>query len=73
MVRMNITIPDRIAEKLSKFNNKSRFIAAAVEEKISAQEKKQMMEQLLQDYKKMAVEEKALMKDWQAVDVEGWE
>jgi len=73
MVRMNITIPDRVAQKLSKVNNKSRFIAEAVEEKITAQEKHQMMLTLSQEYEEMAIEEKASMKDWEVIETEGWE
>ena len=39
MVRFNITVPDKIAQKLTKIGNKSRFISEAVEEKIKAQNK----------------------------------
>jgi metal-responsive CopG/Arc/MetJ family transcriptional regulator len=73
MIRMNITLPDRVAQKLNKVNNKSRFIAEAVEEKMVVQEKQKTMEVLSQQYKEMAVEEKASMKDWEMVDTEGWE
>ena len=38
MVRMNITMPERVAQKLDKVKNKSRFIAEAVEEKMNALE-----------------------------------
>ena len=56
MVRMNITMPERIVQKLSKVKNKSRFIAEAVEEKIKAQEKKSFLVKLEQEYKEMADE-----------------
>ena len=75
MVRMNITMPDRIAQKLGKVKNKSRFITEAVEEKIKNQEKQELLTQLEEDYKEMAKEkeESEVMKDWESVDLEGWE
>ncbi len=57
MVRMNITMPERGARKLSKFKNKSRFIAEAVEEKIAIQEKERTEQLLQESYKKAAKED----------------
>jgi len=73
MVRMNITMPERVARKLSKFKNKSRFIAEAVEERIAVQEKEQMEQLLRESYKKAAKEDAILMKDWDALAGDGIE
>ncbi|MBF0531569.1 MAG: hypothetical protein HQL23_00550 [Candidatus Omnitrophica bacterium] len=73
MVRMNITMPDRIAQKLSNINNKSRFIAEAVEEKIDTQEKQILFAALSQEYKQMSMRQKTFIKDWQKIETEGWE
>lgn len=73
MVRMNITMPERVARKLSKFKNKSRFIAEAVEERIAVQEKERMEQLLQESYKKAAKEDAILMKDWDALAGDGIE
>ena len=73
MVRFNITVPDRIAQKLTKVGNKSRFISEAVEEKIKTQEKERRMITLAQEYKEMASEQEEFMKDWSVTETEGWE
>lgn len=75
MVRMNITMPDRVAQKISKFKNKSRFITEALEEKIVREERKQLEKELIESYKKMAEdpEEIELMKDWDCTTGDGIE
>jgi len=73
MVRFNITVPDRIAQKLTKVGNKSRFISEAVEEKIKTQEKETRMITMAQEYKEMASEQVEFMKDWSVAETEGWE
>ena len=72
MVRMNITMPERVAQKLDKVKNKSRFIAEAVEEKMNALEKQKLLARLEEEYKEMAKESMTIMKDWEVVDREGW-
>lgn len=73
MVRMNITMPERVVRKLSKVKNKSRFIAEAVEEKIEVQEKKQLLDRLAGEYQEMARDDRQAMKDWDALAAQGWE
>jgi UDP-N-acetylglucosamine 2-epimerase len=73
MVRFNITVPDRIAQKLTKVGNKSRFISEAVEEKIKTQEKETRMITMAQEYKEMASEQVEFMKDWSVAETEGWD
>lgn len=73
MVRLNITIPDRLAQKLKKVSNKSRFISEAVEEKMEAEEKQKIQLALSKEYKEMATEEKTSTQDWDAIETEGWE
>ena len=73
MIRMNITMPERVARKLSKFKNKSRFIAEAVEERIKVQERKQLLDRLAGEYQEMAQDDRQAMKDWDAVAAQGWE
>ena len=71
MVRMNITLPEKVVRKLSKFKNKSRFIAEAVEEKISAQERRTLIDKMSGEYKQMAKEQGT--DDWDRIATDGWE
>ena len=73
MVRMNITLPEKVAQKLNKFKNKSRFIADAVEEKIKFQERHKLLDKMTLEYQQMAKENKQGMNDWDAIAAAGWE
>ena len=72
MVRINITLPEKVAQKLNKFKNKSRFIAEAVEEKIKHQEQRKLLDKMTLEYQQMAKDKQGL-NDWDSIAAEGWE
>ncbi|MDE2143359.1 MAG: hypothetical protein KGJ84_13200 [Elusimicrobia bacterium] len=52
--RMNITLPEPLAKKLDKLDNKSAFIARAVVERLEALRKAEFRRRLIQGYKEAA-------------------
>ena len=72
MVRLNITLPDDIAEKIANKPNKSRFIAEALKEKIEREKKKQIENLLLEGYSATSEENEKLQDDWEITDTENW-
>ena len=51
MKRLNITIPERVAEAIEVYENKSRFITEAIIEKINKDKKKKLDNLLIEGYK----------------------
>ncbi|MBN1294841.1 MAG: hypothetical protein JXB48_23595 [Candidatus Latescibacteria bacterium] len=73
MTRLNITLPDDIAEEIAHVRNKSRFIAEALKEKIE-REKKGKIENLMWDgYKATSEEDAGLQDDWESTGLEKWD
>lgn len=70
--RLNITLPEKIAEALEEYNNKSRFIAEALVEKIQRDKKEKMDRLLVEGYKKEGQKDKAIDRDWEKITMEGW-
>jgi len=70
--RLNITLPEKIAEALEGYNNKSRFIAEALVEKIQRDNKEKIDRLLAEGYKKEAQQGKAIDRDWEAITMVGW-
>jgi metal-responsive CopG/Arc/MetJ family transcriptional regulator len=73
MKRLNITLPDEIAEKIANKRNKSRFIAEALKEKIKREKQKEIERLLLEGYKATSKEDAKLQADWEKAEIEGWE
>ena len=74
MIRMNITMPEEVVQKLEKLRNKSRYITEAVKEKLRNDEMKKLKEELVEGYKAMNGKEyRKELKDWDAISAEGWE
>ncbi len=73
MKRLNITIPEKVDQELSKYPNKSRFIAKAVKEKIKRDNKKQLDLELTAAYKNSNEEDKKIDQEWSDATIEGWE
>lgn len=71
--RLNITIPEDIAKKLDKVSNKSRFIAEAVKEKLDELEMQELEGLLIEGYKAVKEEDRAVNKEWEEITLEGWE
>ncbi|MDD5746521.1 MAG: hypothetical protein PHO30_04570 [Candidatus Omnitrophica bacterium] len=73
MTRMNITLPVEIARKLATKQNKSRFIAEALQEKLERERHNRLEALLLEGYRATAKEEAQLNNDWEKSGMEGWE
>jgi metal-responsive CopG/Arc/MetJ family transcriptional regulator len=73
MKRLNITLPENVDKELSKYKNKSRFIAEAVKEKIERERKKKLNIELTQAYRDANEEDQKIEKDWSDATNEGWE
>jgi len=55
--RLNITMPENVAKKLTKIKNKSCFIVQAIEEKMKRDEMEKLKNELIEGYKAMSDEE----------------
>jgi len=73
MKRLNITIPDEIAKDLVSIPNKSRYIAAALKEKIEKEKKQKLDALLCEGYQATKEEDKTLNEDWEKATLEGWD
>ena len=72
MKRLNITLPERVAEAIETYENKSRFIADAIIEKIEKEKKEQLDTLLVEGYKSECSEDKKISKEWEAATLERW-
>lgn len=70
--RLNITLPEKIAEALTEYNNKSKFIAEALEEKIKKDKKEKLDARLIEGYKNEYGSDKKINKDWEDATLESW-
>lgn len=73
MTRLNITLPDEIAEQLAEKHNKSRFIAEALEEKLEREKRKKIERLLREGYKANSKEDRKLNVDWEKASLEKWD
>jgi len=75
-VRLNITIPEELARQLEKLvgpRNKSHFIAEALKQRIGEIQEEELNKILEEGYKARKQESLSIAKDFEAVDVEGWD
>lgn len=73
MTRLNITLPDEIARRLTSKHNKSRFIAEALKEKFERERRKEIERLLMEGYKTTSTEDKKLNTEWERVGLERWD
>jgi len=76
MVRLNITIPEDLAHKLNKMvgaRKKSQFISEALKEKIEKIQNEEIQKALEEGYKSRKNESLLIAKDFESVDLEGWD
>jgi len=76
VVRMNITLPQELAEELEKIagsKKKSRFITNSLEEKIAKMRADEIQRLLEEGYKARRKEGLEIAKEFEAVDLEGWD
>jgi metal-responsive CopG/Arc/MetJ family transcriptional regulator len=76
VVRRNITIPEELARQLNKLvgpRNKSHFIGEALRQRIREIQEQELNKILEEGYKARKEEGLSIAKEFEAVDVEGWD
>ena len=74
-VRMNITLPEELAQKLDELaghKKKSQFIAEALRQKMEQLQNAQLQSLLEEGYKSTKQESISMAKEFEAIDLEGW-
>lgn len=75
-VRLNITLPKDIVKHLDKLTGKkgkSSFIAECIRKRIEQIEKEKLQNLLTEGYKNTKSESVELAKEFEIVDLEGWD
>ena len=75
-VRLNVTLPEELARKLDNLagsRNKSRFIAETLRQRIEEIQNEQLQMLLEEGYKSARQESINLAKEFEFVDLEGWD
>jgi metal-responsive CopG/Arc/MetJ family transcriptional regulator len=75
-VRMNITLPKDLANELDAFaspREKSRFIAESLRDRLSRLRREKLEKDLEAGYRARAQEARSLAKEFENVDLEGWD
>ena len=75
-VRLNITIPEELARQLDRIvgtRGKSRFIAETLRKRIQEIEEQKLQQMLEEGYKARKKESQSIAKEFEAVDLEGWD
>ena len=72
MKRLNITLPEEIAQEIKYIPNKSGFISEAVKEKLERINKEKLDKLLIEGYKATRKEDKELNQEWEKITLEGW-
>ena len=75
-VRMNITIPEDLADQLDKLiepRKKSQFITEALKQKIGKIQYEKLQKALEEGYKARKQESHSFAKEYESIDLEGWD
>ena len=72
MKRLNITLPEEIAQEIKDIPNISGFIAVAVKEKLDRINKEKLDKLLIEGYKATRKEDKEINREWEKITLEGW-
>jgi len=76
VVRMNITLPEDLANTLDRLTGsrkKSQFITEALKEKIEKIHHKELQKILEEGYKARKRESHSIAKEFESIDLEGWD
>lgn len=76
MVRMNITIPEDLARQLDQLvasRKKSRFITETLKERVRQIEEEKLQKMLEEGYKRRKEESLSISRDFETIDLEGWD
>jgi len=72
MKRLNITLPERVAEAIEVYQNKSKFISEAIVEKIEKDERQKLDILLVEGYKNERGADRKINKEWETATIERW-
>ena len=75
-VRLNITLPKELAQALDNLagpRKRSRFISEAIRQQIQQMQKEELEKLLEEGYRATRKESLALAKEFEAIDLEGWD
>ncbi len=72
MKRLNITLPEEIAQEIKHIPNKSNFISEAVKEKLERINKEKLDKLLIEGYKATRKEDKEINQEWEKITLERW-
>ena len=75
-VRLNVTLPEELARQLDNLagpKKKSRFIAETLRQRIEKIKNEQLQMLLEEGYKSVKQESLAIAKEFEFVDLEGWD
>ncbi|MCL4415892.1 MAG: ribbon-helix-helix domain-containing protein [Actinobacteria bacterium] len=72
MKRLNITLPERVAEAIEVYQNKSKFIAKAIIEKIKKDNEEKLDALLIEGYKNSLNDDKKINQEWEDAALERW-
>ena len=70
--RLNITLPEEVAQEIKDIPNKSGFISEAVKEKLGRINKEKLDKLLIEGYKATRKEDKEINQEWEKITLEGW-
>jgi len=76
VVRMNITLPEELAREIDKLvepKKKSQFIAETLQQRIERIQHEKLQKMLEEGYKARKKESQSLAKEFESVDLEGWD
>ena len=76
VVRMNITLPEELARQIDKLvepKKKSQFIAETLQQRIERIQHEKLQKILEEGYKARKKESRSLTKEFEPVDLEGWD
>jgi hypothetical protein len=71
MKRLNITLPDDLAAELKTLPHISRFIAETLRERLDREKMMKLDDALVEGYKAVAAEDRALDDEWESATLEG--
>ena len=72
MKRLNITLPEEIAQEIKYIPNKSGFITEAVKEKLERINKEKLDKLLIEGYKATRKEDKEINQEWEKITLGAW-
>jgi CopG family transcriptional regulator/antitoxin EndoAI len=76
VVRMNITVPEELAQQLDKLigpRKKSHFITETLKERIERIQNEELQKMLEEGYKVRKQESQSITEEFESADLEGWD